>query len=213
MAKKQIKKSTWFYLLAAGGAIITSVMAISIVSAAKEEVKVVTTVHDIPAYTPITEADLQVVSKPKKAVPDDAAKTITEVVGKYTSMSLTEDSILREKNIITGASRLAGVVAKQNNSNLVAISIPTQKTDLGTAVRPGDYINIVGLIKEQNNTLKYIKVDNVPVLSIDTSDKNNNSGPNLWVLVDKNSQSSEVQKSIVGGTVRIELTSKGEGSK
>ncbi|GIM48448.1 hypothetical protein DNHGIG_39970 [Collibacillus ludicampi] len=207
----KIKKSTIFYLAAVGTGLAAAFMSVSFVSSAKQETKVVMTKTNIPAYTKITANDVELVSISKKDVQSDTFTKLEDVVGKYTSMALQSGTQMRQGEIVTGVDRPAGLLASRQDPSLVMIAVPLQKNDLGNGIQPGDHVNLVGLIKKQQD-VEITEVKDRPVVKVEEGDKNSNQGPNLWILVPEE-QSNSLQKAIVNGVVRVELLSKGDGSK
>lgn len=207
--KKTMKKSTWVYLTAFTLALLGGGMAVFYVTEARNESKVVVVSKKIPAYTQITKDDISIESIPVKGIHEDSFNSVEEVMGKFTSMTLEKDSQVRKSNLVAGADRPAGVLAELQTSNSVLISVPLQKNDLGSAIFPGDYVNVVGFIKDGQN-LKPVKVTNRRVIKIDQSDKNTASGPSIWIEIPED-QSQPIEAAIIQGTVRAELLPKGEG--
>lgn len=208
---KKTKTSTWFYLLALVCALVAALVAASFLSAAKQETQIIVAAKSLPAYTQITEADVVTVTVPEKGLPADVYKDPQDVIGRYTGMSVQQDAPFRQGQIVHGMDRPAGLVAEKSEIRPhVMVSVPLQKTDLGKGIRPGDHVNIVGIVKkEKEGTVEIHTINNVEVAMLDDTDKNANNGPSIWVLVPAQ-HTVELHKALAMGTIRCELLPKGE---
>lgn len=171
------------YLIATLAALATALAVFLFVRQLKEQVlqtdepvrMIVTAVSSISPNTILTEEMLVLKEIPEKAVLQDTAGSMDELVGRVVKYPLVQgEQIVRSKLDSIGSDEADGLSA-QLTSGQRAITIPISGEDIGVAgfIRKGDTIDIIVTANENGQRNTYVFMQNVRVLKVSNRAANN----------------------------------------
>lgn len=196
----------WFLLalVFSGGA---GLLGYNIVQSAVAGIPVVVVKKDVGPLEVIPADAVAVETRPKAAVPEDAVKSVEEVVGKYTRTGLVPDMIL-QRSMIAGnpAEGVAGIdaklqeLSKQAGKPLRAFALELNSAQGYRIVHPNQRVDIVAHVQSSSIDQAGVLVPNVTVLAkVDKQDQSSggSSGGIMGGSSDKNKNNGGAPEGVV----------------
>ncbi|HVB09422.1 MAG TPA: RcpC/CpaB family pilus assembly protein [Bacillota bacterium] len=161
--------STWFVLMGVMVAALAAWWTWSVQESAHRTVDALVATQDVAPLQAILPADVRVVPVPIQAVPADALRDGSSVVGHYVRFGLLRGQVVRSANLTAtqaGASQADAQLtsASAGSTDLRAVAIALQAVTGLDLPTPGDHVDLMAVVKGQGQVQARVIASDVLVL-------------------------------------------------
>jgi len=119
----------------------------------------------IQAGAKITEADLSIKQLPAQAVPKDYPSSIESIKGRIVKNTIQAEEVITEARLVGegAAGGLPVVIPKDQRAITIMVN---EVVGVGGFINPGDHVDILSILKKDENTFSKTILQNVLILAV-----------------------------------------------